>query len=105
MSRPDAASKPEASVATSLGASDPSVNKQGKSSAEEDKDISDHDILKGLKIMCAASADVEFDALVRNKTGLRLRRFLADLQSFEQLSELGLGGEVARLESGINKQH
>ena len=53
---------------------------------EDDRDISDRDVLRGLKIICSASVDAEFDALVRSKTGLRLRRFLADLQSFEELS-------------------
>ncbi|KAL2260136.1 hypothetical protein VTK26DRAFT_5963 [Humicola hyalothermophila] len=53
--------------------------------AEDDSDISDRDVLRGLRIVCAACADAEFDAMVRNKTGLRLRRFLADLQSFEEL--------------------
>ncbi|KAK4140306.1 uncharacterized protein C8A04DRAFT_32186 [Dichotomopilus funicola] len=52
----------------------------------EDEDINDRDVLRGLMIICAASADAEFDALVRSKTGLRSRRFLADLQSFEGLN-------------------
>ncbi|KAK4457986.1 hypothetical protein QBC42DRAFT_277757 [Cladorrhinum samala] len=62
---------------------------------EEDRDISDRDVLKGLKIICAASADADFDALIQNQTGLRLRRFLADLRTFEHLSEeapVGGGG-------------
>ncbi|KAK4157838.1 hypothetical protein C8A00DRAFT_29224 [Chaetomidium leptoderma] len=62
-----------------------------KQSLEDDKEISDRDVLKGLKIICAASADAEFDALVRKKTGLRLRQFLADLQSCGQLSEIRMG--------------
>ncbi|KAK3941491.1 hypothetical protein QBC46DRAFT_99821 [Diplogelasinospora grovesii] len=53
----------------------------------DDRDISDRDILKGLKIICAASADEELDAWIRSKTGLRLRRFLADLKTFEKLAE------------------
>jgi hypothetical protein len=57
---------------------------------EDDRDISDRDVLRGLRIICSASVDAEFDALVRSKTGLRLRRFLADLQSFEELSRVGM---------------
>lgn len=62
--------------------------------AEDDSNISDRDVLRGLRIICAASADVRFDAMVREKTGLRLRRFLADLQSIEfgSLGEFGFGG-------------
>ncbi|KAK0729002.1 hypothetical protein B0T21DRAFT_452478 [Apiosordaria backusii] len=52
---------------------------------EDDRDISDRDVLKGLKIICAASADAEFDGLIQRETGLRLRRFLADLRTFEFL--------------------
>ncbi|KAK5658743.1 hypothetical protein OQA88_1552 [Cercophora sp. LCS_1] len=56
----------------------------------EDEEISDRDVLKGLKIICAASADTELDAWIRTKTGLRLRRFLADLKTFEGLSQDGI---------------
>ncbi len=55
-------------------------------------DISDEDVLRGLRIICAASADAELDALVTRRTGLRLRRFLADLQSLERLGGFGFGG-------------
>lgn len=58
--------------------------------APKDQDISDRDVLKGLKIICAASADTELDAWIRAKTGLRLRRFLADLKTFEGLSQDGI---------------
>lgn len=54
---------------------------------QEDKDISDKDVLKGLNIICAASADAELDARIQARTGLRLRRFLADLKTFESLSQ------------------
>lgn len=56
----------------------------------DDKDISDKDVLQGLKIICAASADHNFDAWIQSKTGLRLRRFLADLKTFENLTEDGI---------------
>ena len=68
-------------------------------STHDDNNISDKDVLKGLKIMCAASADQELDAWIRSKTGLRLRRFLADLRAFEELSENGMAamdGQRAR---------
>ncbi|KAK0670413.1 hypothetical protein QBC41DRAFT_389918 [Cercophora samala] len=61
---------------------------------EDDRDISDRDVLKGLKIICAASADAEFDGLVQRETGLRLRRFLADLRTFEFLGGPGHAGEL-----------
>ncbi|KAK4192772.1 hypothetical protein QBC35DRAFT_549711 [Podospora australis] len=68
-------------------------NQLGCMPPEEDRDISDRDVLKGLKVICAASADADFDALIQNQTGLRLRRFLADLKTFEHLSEnTGAGG-------------
>ncbi|KAK0733929.1 hypothetical protein B0T26DRAFT_745905 [Lasiosphaeria miniovina] len=57
--------------------------------AQDDRDIADKDILKGLKIICAASADPDLDNWIRCKTGLRLRRFLADLKTFDTLSEEG----------------
>ena len=55
-----------------------------------DRHLPASDILKGLKIMCAASADEDLDAWFRHKTGLRLRRFLADLRTFEELGEEGM---------------
>ncbi len=69
-----------------------SVANDGRLSSAEGGDISDADVLRGLRIVCAASADADFDALVTRRTGLRLRRFLADLQSFERLSGVGFGG-------------
>ncbi|KAK4180752.1 hypothetical protein QBC36DRAFT_10576 [Triangularia setosa] len=74
---------------------------------EDDRDISDRDVLKGLKIICAASADAEFDGLIRRETGLRLRRFLADLKTFEFLGghqgpgrENGQGGQRVSRQRG-----
>ncbi|KAK3383345.1 hypothetical protein B0T24DRAFT_45446 [Lasiosphaeria ovina] len=57
--------------------------------AQDDRGIADKDVLKGLKIICAASADPDLDNWIRCKTGLRLRRFLADLKTFDTLSEEG----------------
>lgn len=59
--------------------------KQRPSSNHPDRHLSATDILKGLQIMCAASADEELDAWFRHKTGLRLRRFLVDLRGFEDV--------------------
>ena len=52
--------------------------------------------------MCAASADEDLDAWFRHKTGLRLRRFLADLRTFEELGEEGARrlGEVNERKGG-----
>ena len=74
-------------------------SKGGDDPTQEDKDISDRAVLRGLQIVCAASADTEVDAWIRAKIGLRLRRFLADLSTFEGLSQEGiaaLGDQSAR---------
>ena len=67
-----------------------SIQPPTDSKADADEEINDQDVLRGLRIVCAASADAEFDAMFSSKTGLRLRRFLADLKSLEELSELEL---------------
>ncbi|KAM7219265.1 hypothetical protein V8F06_005301 [Rhypophila decipiens] len=73
--------------------------------AHDDSDISDSDVLQGLKIICTASADHDFDAWIQRQTGLRLRRFLADLKVFEDLTEEGggfpSGGSVVGLGLGM----
>ncbi|KAH9902117.1 hypothetical protein F4778DRAFT_791068 [Xylariomycetidae sp. FL2044] len=51
----------------------------------DDGDIDDRDVIKGLQVAIHAAADDGYDAHVRNKTGLRIRRFLADLKSFEEV--------------------
>ena len=62
----------------------------------EDDEVSDGDVLGGLKIICAVAADADVDAEVARRTGLRLRRFLVDLQRWERLGGFGLEklGEV-----------
>ncbi|KAK1832799.1 hypothetical protein QBC39DRAFT_63510 [Podospora conica] len=68
--------------------------------ALEDGDIKDKDVLAGLKVICAASADQELDSWIHSKTGLRLRRFLSDLKSFEGLAQEGIAvvdGERSRM--------
>lgn len=53
----------------------------------DDREITDRDVLRGLHIAASAACDEEVDAYVRNKTGLRIRRFLADLMALETLGE------------------
>ncbi|KAI0539970.1 hypothetical protein GGR58DRAFT_523494 [Xylaria digitata] len=55
----------------------------------DDADIEDRDVIKGLQVAIHAAADDLYDGYIRHKTGLRIRRFLADLKSFEDISELG----------------
>ncbi|KAL8376540.1 hypothetical protein RB595_007574 [Gaeumannomyces hyphopodioides] len=50
-----------------------------------DRDISDRDVLKGLRLALTAACDEDYDAWIRGKTGLRLRRFMADLKGFEDI--------------------
>lgn len=52
-----------------------------------DKDINDRDILLGLKMAICAACDEDLDAWICSKTGLRLRRFLADLKAFDSVSQ------------------
>lgn len=51
----------------------------------DDREITDRDVLRGLHIAASAACDEEVDAFVRNETGLRIRRFLADLMTLESL--------------------
>lgn len=52
-------------------------------SETDDAAINDRDVLRGLQVAVKAAADDMYDALIRNKTGLRIRRFLADLKSVD----------------------
>ncbi|KAL7936874.1 hypothetical protein V8C35DRAFT_277383 [Trichoderma chlorosporum] len=54
----------------------------------DDRDIVDRDVLRGLHIAASAACDEEVDAFVRNRTGLRVRRFLADLRVLETLRDI-----------------
>ncbi|TDZ12920.1 hypothetical protein C8035_v000414 [Colletotrichum spinosum] len=54
---------------------------------KDDHDIDDRDVLRGLSIAMAAACDEEVDAWIRQKTGVRIRRFLADLRAFEALGD------------------
>jgi hypothetical protein len=73
-------SAPSLEKAKSLSAQDETVD-------HEDRDISDQDVLKGLRMAISAACDQDLDVWLRGKTGLRLRRFLADLKTFKNLGE------------------
>lgn len=47
----------------------------------DDADINDRDVIKGLQVAIHAAADNVYDAFIRQRTGLRIRRFLADLMA------------------------
>ncbi|KJZ76580.1 hypothetical protein HIM_03916 [Hirsutella minnesotensis 3608] len=49
----------------------------------DDRKIADRDVLRGLHVAASAACDEEVDAFVRGRTGLRIRRFLADLIALE----------------------
>lgn len=58
------------------------------SASDDGGDVADRDVLRGLHV-AAAACDEEVDAFMRGRTGLRIRRFLADLMALEAL---GAGG-------------
>ncbi|KAI1740048.1 hypothetical protein F4680DRAFT_119868 [Xylaria scruposa] len=62
----------------------------------DDANIEDRDVIKGLQVAIHAAADDLYDGYIRHKTGLRIRRFLADLKSFEDISDLGSTDQRAR---------
>ncbi|KAJ8125710.1 hypothetical protein O1611_g7928 [Lasiodiplodia mahajangana] len=62
----------------------------------DDANIEDRDVIKGLQVAIHAAADDLYDGYIRHKTGLRIRRFLADLKSFEDISELSSTEQRAR---------
>ncbi|KAK1988779.1 hypothetical protein LZ30DRAFT_447552 [Colletotrichum cereale] len=57
------------------------------SQGQDDSNIDDRDVLRGLNIAISAACDEEVDAWIRRKTGVRIRRFLADLKAFETLGD------------------
>ncbi|KAI7789000.1 hypothetical protein LA080_005104 [Diaporthe eres] len=63
------------------------VSDTNESAAYLDRDIDDRDILLGLKMAICAACDDDLDAWIRDRTGLRLRRFLADLKAFDAVSK------------------
>ncbi|KAI0155042.1 hypothetical protein GGR57DRAFT_512004 [Xylariaceae sp. FL1272] len=62
----------------------------------DDASIADRDVLKGLQVAIQAAADDLFDAYIRHKTGLRIRRFLADLKSFDEEQQTKATDQRAR---------
>ncbi|KKY29830.1 hypothetical protein UCDDA912_g10240 [Diaporthe ampelina] len=66
---------------------EPPASDSNESGAHLDRDIDDRDILLGLKMAICAACDENLDAWIRDRTGLRLRRFLADLKAFDALSK------------------
>lgn len=61
----------------------------------DDENIGDHDVLKGLQVVIQAATDEVFDTLIHDKTGLRIRRFLADLKMVGAL-DVATGDQRAR---------
>ncbi|KAL6906857.1 hypothetical protein GGI43DRAFT_380384 [Trichoderma evansii] len=74
---------------------------------EGDTGVFDRDVLRGLHIAASAACDEEVDTFVRNRTGLRLRRFLADLMVLETLRDVqpdeGGGPGARRKRSTLRK--
>ncbi|KAI1383502.1 uncharacterized protein F4822DRAFT_79554 [Hypoxylon trugodes] len=61
----------------------------------DDADINDRDVIKGLQVAIHAAADNAYDAFIRDKTGLRIRRFLADLRAVGEMQEENPTNKVA----------
>lgn len=78
--------------ATKPPPSSPTV--KDKTVDHQDRDIDDRDVLRGLKLAVSAACDENYDFWIRQKTGLRLRRFLADLKTFEELQPEDAGTKV-----------
>jgi hypothetical protein len=56
-----------------------------KDNYELNDDVQDRDVLRGLHIAAAAACREDLDGLVYSKTGVQIRRFLAELMAFESL--------------------
>ncbi|OTB05930.1 hypothetical protein M426DRAFT_21365 [Hypoxylon sp. CI-4A] len=61
----------------------------------DDADINDRDVIKGLQVAIHAAADNAYDAWIRDKTGLRIRRFLADLRAVGEVEPAKLADKRA----------
>ncbi|KAI2613689.1 uncharacterized protein GGS25DRAFT_10961 [Hypoxylon fragiforme] len=61
----------------------------------DDANINDRDVIKGLQVAIHAAADNTYDAWIREKTGLRIRRFLADLKSVGETGQENATGKRA----------
>ncbi|KAG4219212.1 hypothetical protein PC116_g32308, partial [Phytophthora cactorum] len=58
--------------------------------------INDRDVIRGLQVAIHAAADNMYDALIREKTGLRIRRFLADLRAVGEMQDENPAGQRAK---------
>jgi hypothetical protein len=74
----------------------PSLSVEDRTTDRQDRNIDDRDVLKGLKLAVSAACDENLDFWIREKTGLRLRRFLADLKTFEDLEPEALEKKVEK---------
>jgi hypothetical protein len=89
-SKPDTKPDPEPKIPEKPSASRVEAASQTEDSVGYlDNDIADRDVLLGLKMAICAACDQDLDAWIREKTGLRLRRFLADLKAFDAVSKDG----------------
>jgi hypothetical protein len=73
-----------------------------KSSRDDGVDLSsimDCDVLQGLRIVTTAACDKRIDGLLHEKTGIHIRRFLAELFQFDSVG-MTRPGETARERTG-----
>ncbi|KAL7629591.1 hypothetical protein AAE478_001113 [Parahypoxylon ruwenzoriense] len=61
----------------------------------DDANVNDRDVIKGLQVAIHAAADDLYDAMIRDKTGLRIRRFLADLRAVGEIPQEKLAEQRA----------
>jgi hypothetical protein len=71
----------------------------------DDALINDRDVLQGLQVAVKAAADDLYDALIRDKTGLRIRRFLADLNSIDAIDAELAVNQPARQRRAEKRRH
>ncbi|KAI1466910.1 uncharacterized protein F4812DRAFT_460468 [Daldinia caldariorum] len=62
----------------------------------DDADINDRDVIRGLQVAIHAAADNMYDAMIRERTGLRIRRFLADLRAVGEMQDEDPVGQCAK---------
>lgn len=86
LSRATSSKPPVQPLAETHGPPPESHPSSNDATEHSDRNISDKDILLGLKMAICAACDEDLDAWIRIKTGLRLRRFLADLKAFDSVS-------------------
>ncbi|KAI9744057.1 MAG: hypothetical protein M1818_002209 [Claussenomyces sp. TS43310] len=72
---------PDASLKANI-----SMKPSDSSTSTVEPEVSDRDILRGLRIALVAACDPQLDDWIREISGSSVRRFLADLKAFEGLS-------------------